>query len=96
MSELAETDVMSLPKQSLRQLKTIARIAGLEAKEDEIAGMKANIELRYGKALVLQKLLGDSEIAAVQCGAKGRWLAVLPLEKLLRFISDARLVNCER
>lgn len=69
-----------LTKQAIRQLSHMAERYGLTLDAERIAGLPARIFTKYGGAQVLQKILRDASIATVQCGADGKWLAVLPLD----------------
>jgi hypothetical protein len=81
------------PLKALKQLAAICRRHSIEPDESDfqLVGMTANIQTRYDGAKVLRNALADKDVALIQTGADGEWLAVIPFEKLLRFIEDAQM-----
>ena len=73
-------------QKSLRKLKSLAAKHGITATPDYIAGRSASIRTLYNGGNNVAHFLNDKQIALLQLGSDGDWLAVIPLEILLALL----------
>ena len=82
-----------------RAQRTIAALAerySLALKGSKIAEREVRIHTLYGGGSRLETLLDSVDLAFAQCGAKGDWIALLPVERLMQLLETEALANPER
>ena len=74
---------------SKRAIRTMALKHGLSISQTQLSGHLIRIHTLYAGGGHLNRLLDSVNIAFVQTGAKGRWLAILPAEELMDLLQLA-------
>lgn len=83
---------MSNPTRRAR--KAVAALAtkhGLALNDSTLRERKVRIHTLYAGGSRLVDLLDSVDIAFAQCGSKGRWVAILPAEPLMRLLETESL-----
>lgn len=89
-----------MPNPTERARRTIATMAqkhGFRLEDSRVADRKVSLHTLYTGGGHLVRLVDEVDIAFVQCGAHGKWLAILPLEALMEILeSEALLGNLRK
>ena len=77
-----------MTQKSIRKLKSIAARHGIPVDATSIAGRTASIRTLYNGGANVAHFLDGKQIALLQLGSEGDWLAVLTLETLLALLES--------
>jgi len=78
-------------QKSIRKFKSLAAKHGITVTPDSIAGRSASIRTLYNGGANVSHFLNDKQIALLQLGSEGDWLAVLSAEILLALLESESL-----
>jgi len=73
-------------KRALRTIGALALKHSLSLKNTNLGGRNVRIHTLYAGGANLLHLTESVDIAFVQCGAGGNWLALLPAEALMQLL----------
>jgi hypothetical protein len=88
-------------RRAARQIIALAAAKGLEASRKgvdslSVAGRLARLKIAHNGYRRLERLLEGVEVCFMRFGRKGRWVALLPAESLMRLLESESLAHLAR